>query len=168
MTLLAQVRRWRDWPVFAVAILFAVLLAWTIYQVGVLRQQNVALASALESQRQQARDAGQEPVAPPPEVILRDPQVVTGPPGPQGPPGPRGTPGAPGVGHPGQPGAAGKDGSPGPPGPAGADGKDGTDGKDGADGKPPQSWTWTDTLGVTHTCTRKDGTDDAPTYSCSP
>lgn len=111
------------------------------------------------------------------------------------PPGPAGSPGQPGAsGSQGRPGVAGKSGQPGasvtgppgktgptgasvtgPPGPvgpagsAGKDGKDGADGKPGSDGKdgsPPSSWTWTDQLGTTYTCTRTS--PGATTYDCQP
>ncbi|MDB5911098.1 MAG: hypothetical protein JWP34_5215 [Massilia sp.] len=122
--------------------------------------------------------------------------VVTPPPGPAGSPGAPGQPGAAGSpgasGSPGRSGASGAQGSPGPVGPSGAagaagapgqsvtgpagpagpsgpPGKDGADGKPGADGKdgpPPTSWTWTDQLGTTYTCTQTS--PGATTYDCQP
>lgn len=92
-----------------------------------------------------------------------------GAPGLLGPAGPVGEPGA--TGQAGQTppcmseptqcrGTDGADGAPGPEGPAGADGQD------GADGRPPVSWTYTDALGLEHTCTRSNEDDTAPTYAC--
>jgi hypothetical protein len=52
----------------------------------------------------------------------------------------------------------------GPPGPTGAPGADGAS---GAPGEPPYSWSYTDPLGVEHTCSRASPFDPtAPTYSC--
>ncbi|MEO7260245.1 MAG: hypothetical protein ABI047_03145 [Jatrophihabitantaceae bacterium] len=60
-------------------------------------------------------------------------------------------------------------------GPAGADGRDATgapgspgpSGASGGPGQPPVSWTYTDALGVDHTCSRTDPFDAAaPTYRC--
>lgn len=92
--MIAEHRRSRRWIVprkglatAMVAVTVAVLIGWIAHEARVTRAQVGALAVALDHQRQQARDSGQEPVAPPPEDIIRDPQVVTGPEGPQGPPG---------------------------------------------------------------------------------
>ncbi|WP_330438828.1 hypothetical protein OHB44_28055 [Micromonospora sp. NBC_00821] len=145
--------RWRDWAAILAAVVVASMIAWATYQIGVLRAQNDALASALDQQRQQAQDAGQDPVAPPAEDIIRDPQAVTGPPGPQGPrgwdgtdgsigpPGPTGPPGAPGRagvagenGTDGAPGSAGPAGPPGPTGPTGPAGPPGDQGPKGEQG----------------------------------
>ncbi|MGW3608929.1 hypothetical protein ACWD6N_03420 [Micromonospora sp. NPDC005163] len=71
--------------VAAVAVLVAVVVGWIAHDVRVTRAQVAALAVALDQQRRQAQDSGQEPVAPAAEDIIRDPQVVTGPEGPQGP-----------------------------------------------------------------------------------
>jgi Collagen triple helix repeat (20 copies) len=65
----------------------------------------------------------------------------------------------------GKDGLNGKDGADGKDGTNGVDGKDGANGKDGEPGPPPTSWTWTDTQGVTYTCTR-DG--DTLNYTCAP
>jgi hypothetical protein len=55
-----------------------------------------------------------------------------------------------------------------PKGDPGNPGSDGKDGSDGQDGQPPVSWTYTDALGMQHTCTRTDPFDPAsPTYACS-
>lgn len=122
------------------------------------------------------------------------PPGAIGPAGPPGPQGPKGDPGRDGTdGADGVAGAAGKDGTPGLLGPAGPigipgpqggtgpQGEPGTDGADGADGaagpqgpagpagedgRPPASWTYTDALGVEHTCTRSNDDDAAPTYAC--
>jgi hypothetical protein len=112
----------------------------------------------------------------------------SGPPGPAGPPGPSGasgspgTPGSPGpTGQPGPGGAAGSPGAAGVPGPSGAAGPSGAPGQNGSPGEPgpvgptgpqgppgaaPSGWTYTDALGVTHTCTPTTGTPP-PQYSCS-
>lgn len=58
----------------------------------------------------------------------------------------------------------------GPAGPSGADGPSGPPGPtgpSGAPGKPPAGWTYTDRLGLQHTCTRSNTDDSAPTYNCS-
>jgi hypothetical protein len=186
----------RDWAVIAAAVVLAVAVSWSVFQIGRLRSQNAALVSALQAQRQQAQGAGLSPVAPAPSEILHNPGVVTGAqgppgpagspgrdgyPGPQGPPGPGGPSGKPGdtgtAGDPGQPGAPGAAGDPGAigpggppgePGPTGPPGKDGADGQTGPAGAPPASWTWTDPLGVHYRCTRDtDSPDSAPTYTCS-
>lgn len=60
------------------------------------------------------------------------------------------------VGPKGDTGATGQTGATGPP------------GADGTDGQPPLSWTYTDALGLQHTCSRVDGFDpNAPRYTCS-
>jgi hypothetical protein len=62
-------------------------------------------------------------------------------------------------------GASGAAGQNGTDGAAGAPGAAGTDGHDGA---PPVAWTYTDPIGMQHTCTRTDPFDPAaPTYQCS-
>lgn len=48
-------------------------------------------------------------------------------------------------------------GQPGVPGQPGANGKDGTNGTNGENGPPVESWSWTDSQGVTYTCTDPDG-----------
>lgn len=87
---------------------------------------------------------------------------TAGSPGPIGPSGGQGPAGVPGQSVTGPPGSAGPAGPSGAPGKDGADGKDG---KDGADGKPPSSWTWTDQLGATYTCTQTS--PGATTYTCT-
>lgn len=114
-------------------------------------------------------------------------QGIQGPPGADGVNGPRGVPGPPGApgmngvaggtgpigaqGDPGPAGPAGPQGNPGPAGqtgPSGAGGPTGATGPAGAEGEPPKSWTYTDALGLQHTCTRADPFDpDAPTYTCN-
>lgn len=114
-------------------------------------------------------------------------QGIQGPPGADGVNGPRGVPGpagAPGmngadggpgpVGAQGDPGPTGPQGNPGaagpagPTGPVGATGPAGANGPAGAEGEPPKSWTYTDALGLQHTCTRTDPFNpDAPTYTCN-
>lgn len=172
----------RDWLVIALVVVLAVVLGWGVHAIASVRKQNDALAAALTAQRQQAQDAGQSPVAPPPEKIRDDPAVtVPGPPGPTGPPGRDGEMGraglpgpAGGPGPSGVPGPGGPPGSPGPPGSTGAPGQPGVKGDPGPAGEPgpagapPASWTWNDLLGVKHTCTRDAGSpSDAPTYTCN-
>lgn len=71
----------------------------------------------------------------------------------------------------GQPGAAGADGAAGPAGPAGPQGEPGATGATGAQGnpgEPPVSWTYTDPLGQSYTCSRvPDFSASAPRYSCA-
>lgn len=81
----------------------------------------------------------------------------SGPAGPQGVPGASGASGAPGVGATGPQGSQGEPGSPGQPGASGASGEP---------GQAPSGWTYTDALGVTHTCSPSTGTP-SPQYSCS-
>lgn len=51
---------------------------------------------------------------------------------------------------------------------AGSNGANGASGDPGKPGEPPVSWTYTDALGGSHTCTRTDPFDPtAPTYACS-
>lgn len=71
--------------------------------------------------------------------------TVPGPPGPQGEQGPLGPVG--------------------PAGPAGAAGANGTNGVDGKDGTSPSSFTFTDTLGTTYTCTPNP--PGSSTYTCA-
>ena len=143
----------RDWVTTIAVTILAILLAWGVHQIVVIRAQNVALSKALAAQRQQVQDLGQKPVAPPPATILKDPSATMGPPG---------TPGANGATGPAGRGVAslvcisGKwrvqytDGTvdasagacTGPPGPIGATGttgvggSNGTNGADGAAGQP--------------------------------
>lgn len=78
----------QHWAWLAVAILGAVLLGWGTYELGHMRAQNEALATALERQREQAMQSGQTPVAPSADEVRRDPEMIEGPPGPVGPVGP--------------------------------------------------------------------------------
>lgn len=169
----------KDWLVLLALVVGAAVLGWTVHQVGLVRAQNDALATALATEQRQVQDAGLTPAAPAPSEILRDPQVIAGErgePGPQGPPGPTGNmgpvgpmgppgpTGPPGVGEPGPAGAAGEAG---PAGPQGEPGPAGQDGVDGEDGQPPASWTWTDSRGQQYRCVRDAGSPDAnPTYTC--
>lgn len=51
----------------------------------------------------------------------------------------------------------------------GAAGSNGADGAAGADGQPPTSWTYTDALGASYTCSRVADFDASnPQYTCSP
>jgi len=112
---------------------------------------------------------------PGPQGVKGDPgiQGLPGLVGAHGDPGPVGPPGATGAtgpkGDTGATGKAGTDGSQGPqgtPGAAGPPGATGSTGSTGPQGPPPASWMWTDTLG-THTCTRSNTDDSAPTYDCT-
>lgn len=179
----------KDWVFVAILAAVAALIGWTLHLVGVVRAQNDALAAALAVEQRQTQDAGLTPAAPPPAKILDDPGAIvgekgdpgsTGPRGPQGPQGPTGNMGPVGPmgptgpagvdgqdGADGEPGAAGEAGPAGPQGEAGPAGPAGADGEDGADGSPPQSWTWTDPLGIEYRCARDVGSpDEAPTYTC--
>ena len=80
-------RRWRDWAVIAVALVVAAGLGWLFYANQVRAQQVRALSAALAAQRAQAVQAGQSPVAPPPQQILATPTPIAGPSGPAGPAG---------------------------------------------------------------------------------
>lgn len=120
---------------------------------------------------------GVKPNAEKPSDVLSEPGApgARGDTGPQGASGVIGVPGQPGP--PGQDGTNGTDGAQGPqgdPGPPGANGADGAPGATGAtgpagtDGQPPTSWTYTDALGVSHTCSRTDPFDaNAPEYTCN-
>jgi hypothetical protein len=179
----------RDWLYLIAVIVGAAVLGWTVHQVGVVRAQNDALATALATEQRQAANAGLTPAAPAPSEILDDPQAIVGERGDPGPPGPQGPPGPPGptgnlgpvgpmgpAGAAGEPGPAGEDGvdgaqgapgGPGPAGPQGEPGPSGPPGEPGTDGQPPASWTWTDRLGTTYECTRDEGSPAAaPTYTC--
>jgi len=123
----------------------------------------------------------------PPGQTIVGPRGSAGPSGPPGKPGRDGKDGAPGSpGPPGPPGAVGSPGPrgepgatvtgpPGPKGEPGEDGKDGVDGSPGPQGErgprgepgpPPSGWTYTDHLGVTHTCTPVE--PGSATYTCKP
>lgn len=72
------------------------------------------------------------------------------------------------TGLPGTNGVSGADGATGPPGATGPQGDTGATGPAGVDGEPPVSWTYTDDLGIQHSCSRTDPFDaSAPTYICS-
>jgi len=151
-----------------------------------------ALAAALNGAQGQLKANGITPSQPPPASLIGSPgppgatgpagqSGPSGPPGPAGPPGPSGasgspgTPGSPGpTGQPGPGGAAGSPGAAGVPGPSGAPGQDGSPGEpgpagptgpQGPPGAAPSGWTYTDALGVTHTCTPTTSTPP-PQYSC--
>lgn len=89
------------------------------------------------------------------------PSGPSGPPGPSGAQGPTGAPGAPGA-----PGASGASGAPGAPGPTGPAGQPGASGASGAPGRDPAGWTYTDAVGIKHTCA-PDSQTPAPHYSCT-
>lgn len=76
------------------------------------------------------------------------------------------------VGAVGTTGAAGANGADstvaGPKGDTGDQGPAGAPGTNGTNGEPPASWTYSDMLGVSHTCARDDPFDPtAPTYNCT-
>lgn len=154
-----------------------------------IAQELLVLCQTTDACQQRQLDKANEARTAPPVVGAQGPQGPAGPEGPQGPRGLKGEPGEPGppgqpgpVGQPGTNGAPGSPGTDGSPGVAGADGTPGKDGSDGPagpagpqgppgspgiDGKPPASWTYTDTLGIEHTCTREASSpDSAPTYTC--
>lgn len=91
----------------------------------------------------------------------------TGPAGVAGAPGSSGKDGADSTvpGPPGPQGEQGPIGPVGPAGPAGAPGANGTNGVDGKDGTSPSSFTFTDTLGITYTCTPNP--PGSSTYTCA-
>ena len=145
---------WRDGAAVVAAVVLAIVLAWSVAAIGSLRDQNAALAAALELQRRQVQELGQTPQAPPPEDITGEQPPLAGPPGPPGEdgrdgfdglpgaPGPAGSPGPVGPeGSEGSPGTAGQAGAPGEPGPAGPPGPQGPPGEPGAAGPAcPEGW----------------------------
>jgi hypothetical protein len=147
-----------------------------------LRSYAEAVAAACERDGETARALGGLCHQPVPEPGERGRQGKQGPQGPQGPLGPRGPEGPEGPQGPeGPEGEPGTDGEDGTDGVDGADGKDGADGADGergpegpagppgADGQPPESFTFTDSMGREQTCVRdEDSPDTAPTYTCTP
>ena len=148
-----------------------------------------------QKQNAQLRENGIEPETPSPEIVAQSGPV--GATGAQGAPGDRGpgpteaqvfgavrdfcdTPQVPCKGDTGATGAPGATvvgpaGAPGdsvigPQGPKGDPGESitGPPGPAGVPGEPPVSWTYTDMLGIEHTCTRTDPFDaSAPTYICN-
>jgi len=151
-----------------------------------------------QKQNAQLRENGIEPETPSPETVAQSgPVGATGAAGPQGDRGPGptdaqiftavsdycSTPQVPCKGETGTPGATGAPGASvtgpagangdsitGPQGPKGDPGESitGPPGTNGTDGQPPLSWTYTDMLGIAHTCTRADPFDAAaPTYTCN-
>lgn len=184
-------RRVTFWPVMGIAIVILGIL--TFWQIADLRandekttQAVEALSVALAAEQDAKKADGEQPVAPPPEDIVKDPGIVQGKPGepgqpgaegqqgPKGDKGDKGDPGKPGpTPPPGEDGEDGQPGVPGEPGKNGTDGKDGqngTDGKDGVDGQngePPSSWTW-QWGGVEYTCSRTSDFDPSnPKYECT-
>lgn len=145
-----------------------------------------ANADSVEKLRDQVIGLGGVPVVASPEVPgppgspgANGPRGDTGPQGPpgsEGQPGPAGAPGL--LGQTGPGGAAGVPGEPGPQGPPGEPGTNGTNatgvqgppGAAGPPGQPPDTWTWTDSSGltpVTYRCTRvPDSPDSNPAYEC--
>lgn len=79
------VRRWAWLAGVGVA---AVVLGWLLYAVPRQADQIDALESALNDEQSNAEANGLEPVAPPPEELIEDPEYT----GPQGPAGPEGPP----------------------------------------------------------------------------
>lgn len=126
---------WLKWWHIPAAIAVAALLLSPMVMVAWQGAQIQALSSALDSQRDQAADAGLTPTAPPAAEVKRNPQSAPTPEeGEQGPPGDDGPPGE--TGPSGPPGRAGVNGSPGPAGSTGPVGPAGRDGIDGVDGEP--------------------------------
>lgn len=185
---IAQVKdRVSFWQVLGLLVV-ALSLA-SFWQINELRdndklqsQKVAALAIALKAEQSAQEANGEEPVAPPPEQIVDDPNIIQGEPGTDGEDGQDGRHGIDGsTGEPGKPGASGKpgkngvdgtdgeDGEPGatvtgPPGKDGkdgtngtngTDGKDGVDGVDGKNGEPPYGWTSYNEKGeVIYECSR--------------
>jgi len=155
--------------------------------------QQVALIETLSGDsaalRAQVYSTGETPVAPPAEARVDGVDGARGIAGSQGVAGldgrdgvdgtngidgisPAAIPGSNGtIGETGTSGVNGADGLSGASGADGAPGQNGADGAagaDGADGEPPASWTFTDTQGVTYTCTRAEPFDAAnPQYTCT-
>lgn len=82
------------------ATIFTILSAGTIWQVHELQDHVAfsdrkvgALSSALDKEQANAEKKGVVPVAPPATAIVKDPNIVAGPPGPVGPTGPQGNSG---------------------------------------------------------------------------
>lgn len=80
--------------------IFTILSAGTIWQVHELQDHVAfsdrkvgALSSALDKEQANAEKKGVVPVAPPATAIVKDPNIVAGPPGPVGPTGPQGNAG---------------------------------------------------------------------------
>jgi len=180
------------------AIMIGLVLANVYGSATAQRQAGIidTLSSNNEALREQVKKLGETPVAPPAATVTKDAPPVTlngsdgrdGEPGERGPGpsdgqvffavqqycalmicvGPQGPSGAPGGA-----GANGQDSTvPGPQGPPGADstvpGPPGATGPPGGNGEPPLSWTYTDMLGGSHTCTRTDPFDpSSPTYTCN-
>lgn len=149
-----------------------------------------ALSQALVSEQQVLKAKGETPVAPPPDKIVNDPELIVGSPGRDGRDGVDGTDGLPGVngkdGIDGKNGANGKDGLMGSPGPVGPSGPPGPEGPRGANGDtvtgppgptgapgekgdrgdqgpPPSGWTFTHE-GVEYTCTPTF--EESSQYAC--
>lgn len=166
------------------AIFILVALA-TYFQVTQWRQDDAtrgeqidALSQALVSEQDALKGKGETPVAPPPEEIVANPQVVEGLPGSNGNDGKNGVDGQDGAdgkdGSPGSPGPSGppgQEGTPGvngdtvtgPPGPTGERGEKGDTGERGAQGPPPSGWVFTYN-GVEYTCMPVSG--GSTQYAC--
>ena len=166
------------WVVY-ITLVVAVVFAFVFQQdrLNVLNERYDSLFAAYEEVTRDCADADDcQTDAPHPEDVEPIPGVPgaagdRGPQGEKGEQGERGFAGPPGAtgpaGDTGGAGAPGADGSPGQPGADGAPGAPGAPGTPGADGQPPLSWTYTDALLITHTCTRTDPFDaTAPTYTC--
>lgn len=87
-------RRLGDIAVVLISLAFAAVLAVLVHEVGAMRhesevqsQQLDALEQALGDEQSNVEDLGGEPVAPPPEELLADPEYSPSP-GPSGPAGP--------------------------------------------------------------------------------
>lgn len=87
-------RRLGDWAVVAASLVFAIVVGWTVTQVQQQVDRNdrqseqiAALYAALEAEQEDKEEQGLDPVAPPPEEIIENPEAEPGP-GPKGDPGP--------------------------------------------------------------------------------
>lgn len=169
-----------------VALLLTIgLLGSLVFGMVTIDSQNrqiAQLSSNSDALREQVKDAGDKPVAPPAKSVTGDagkdgqigPRGFTGDEGPRGDIGVAGLLGAVGPvgsnglnGLDGMTGATGADGADGAPGADGATGPKGDTGAAGADGEPAASYTIAGPGGE-QTCTRTEPFDKAaPTYECA-
>lgn len=173
-------RRMADVAFACGAVVIAVVLAWVLYEVQTLQAQLEASNSALKDEQAAAQQRGEEPVAPPVEELMEDPDQYQGPKGDPGvgiswigcvdgqltivqTDGVRVVPG-PCAGPAGRDGADGKDGEDGVDGLPGAPGSPGVDGQDGEDGRGVESWECRDGWWVIH---YDDGTEQMTNGVCT-
>lgn len=168
------------WLVYA-ALAAAVIFAFVVQQdrIAAANARYESLFAAYQEVTSDCADADDcFTDAPHPADVVQPEPGAAGAPGVQGERGPRGVDGPPGEpgkdGLNGTNGADGADGSPGSAGPAGADGapgapgQPGSNGVDGQPGQPPLSWSYTDALGITYTCSRVEPFEpSAPVYACA-